>query len=233
MRTWGFVLIGIGVFYAIAMALALAGGSQMSPIPLVVAVLLVAMGATFARSGTALVKTPPSADAPSPTTELPMSAEISAVVRQQTAKTWRVLLILSGGMALGFILLGAIVGFADQTPGEGAQIFSFFCALGVVMGGTILFTSWLTTRRLINSDVRAANYLRTVGPLQLVPLVTGGAMLRLADRAFLINGRGGVRELKGVTAGTVDYTAKAHVILGAWDANGHELYRAPGYAPTL
>ena len=54
-------------------------------------------------------------------------------------------------------------------------------------------------------------------------------MLRLADRAFLMDGRSGMVELSNVDWGCVDYSPHGHMILGAWDGEGRSVYCLPGY----
>jgi hypothetical protein len=75
---------------------------------------------------------------------------------------------------------------------------------------------------------RGASYLRTTGPVEVVSL-GNGAMLRLADRAFLIDQRYGATELANLGWGRVDYSPHGHVILGAWDRDGRSVYSLPGY----
>jgi hypothetical protein len=64
--------------------------------------------------------------------------------------------------------------------------------------------------------------------VQVAP-VLGGATLRLADRAFLMNGNGGMAALSKLGRGRVDYTPHGHLVLGAWDSEGRNVYALPGY----
>jgi hypothetical protein len=93
----------------------------------------------------------------------------------------------------------------------------------------MIFTiAWLTSLMPVRRDLRSSTILRTTGPVQVVAVV-GGAMLRLADRAFLMNGREGMAALSKLEWGTVDHSAHGHVILGAWAKDGRCVYSAPGY----
>jgi hypothetical protein len=59
----------------------------------------------------------------------------------------------------------------------------------------------------------------------------GGMLLRLADRAFLINTRKEAKALETLRQGTVEYSPRGHVIVAAWDSQGRIVYAAPGYEP--
>jgi hypothetical protein len=56
-----------------------------------------------------------------------------------------------------------------------------------------------------------------------------GQLLRLADRAFLVTPAESIA-LSKIQQGTVDYGARGHVILAAWDEQGANVYSAPGYS---
>jgi len=85
----------------------------------------------------------------------------------------------------------------------------------------------------------------TTGPIQVADWMYGGTLgggfgkkgtgqlLRLADRAFLVTPAESMA-LSKIPRGTVDYGARGHVILAAWDEHGNSVFSAPGYtAPAL
>ena len=236
MRAWGYALVALGGVFLVLFVLAELGGGHVGFLPFFVSAVIVLIGVQLARSGTGLVRTALAgatagvAAVPTQMTQsLPMTPEIVAIVRRQAASTWRILLIVAGGAAGLMALMGGVLALLNAAPGKGAEIFGFLAAVGVVTGATILFVAWLSTGRQLARDTRATTYLRTSGPVQYVSLTTGGAMLRLADRAFLISNAKGITALAGMRSGTVDYTAFAHVILAAWNDDGRPVYEAPGY----
>ena len=88
--------------------------------------------------------------------------------------------------------------------------------------------SWLSVQRPARHDLSSATYLRTTGPLGLV-YIYGGAILRLADRSFIVNGKEGIPALSSISWGTVDYSPHGHMILSAWNSKGKSVYCLPGY----
>jgi len=100
--------------------------------------------------------------------------------------------------------------------------------IGIASALMIYGLSWLTSMKPVRRDLRGTTYLRTTGPVEVVSL-GNGAMLRLADRAFLIDQRYGATELGALGWGRVDYSPHGHVILGAWDKDGRSVYCLPGY----
>lgn len=233
MRVWGYFLLILGAIFLILMILAQFGGGHLSFVPFFVSVFLIAMGWSFVRSGKGLVRDSPDATSagPSPTVALPMTPEVAAIVKRQSDSIWRILLYVGAGCLAVFVAIGAIAALADGRPGERGGLFLFFLALGIITGGAVIGGSWLSTMRAFGRDLRAESYARTTGPIQIVPVLAGGAMLRLADRAFLMSGKSGIAELKQLTSGTVDYSPYGHVILAARTDQGQLAYCAQGYTP--
>lgn len=235
MRVWGYCLLILGAVFLVLMLLAQAGGAHMSFVPFFFSVFLIAMGWSFVRSGKGLVRDSPgvTSASPSPTALLPMTPEITAIVRQQRVAIWRIVLCVGAGCLVVFAAIGAVTAAAASTgsPGERGGLFIFFLVLGIITAGAVIGISWLSTIRAFGRDLHAASYVRTTGPIQIVPVLAGGAMLRLADRAFLMSGKSGIAELKQLTNGTVDYSPYGHVILAVWDAQGQLAYCAPGNVP--
>jgi hypothetical protein len=141
------------------------------------------------------------------------------------------LLYVAGGFCVLFVGLGIVLGATDKTPGEGMTFLMIFGLIGIASGSMIYGIWWLTAMKPVRRDLRGTTYLRTTGPVEVVSL-GNGAMLRLADRAFLIDQRYGATELGALGWGRVDYSPHGHVILGAWDKDGRSVYCLPGYNPA-
>jgi hypothetical protein len=230
-RVLGYVSLAIGILFLVLLVLAEFGGAHLSVLPFVVSIFLVSIGASLVKSGKGIVQATPASNVESEghlTVELPMSPEVAAVIDRQSARSWRFLLYLAGGFIVFFIGMGAVLGLADKTPGEIGLFVGLFGSVGVATAIMIVGIGWLTTRGPMSRDLRAPSYLRTTGPIRVVT-IWGGATLRLADRAFLMNGKAGISELSKLDAGSVDYTSRGHVILAAWDREGRSVYCAPGY----
>jgi hypothetical protein len=244
LRIWGYVILGVGAMFLVLFGLADLGGAHLGVIPYFVSVLLIAIGWNFRTSGKGIVRATPAAHAAAAaeapgsqasapaegftTVEMPLTPEIALVVAQQNARTQRLLLMVAGGALAFFVVLGALLGLTDKTPGEGQTFFEIFAGIGVACGAMIYGISWLTTLRPVYRDLHGTSYLSTTGPVQ-VATIFGGATLRLADRAFLMNGNGGMSALSTLGRGRVDYTPHGHVVLGAWDSEGRSVYALPGY----
>jgi hypothetical protein len=247
MRSWGTVLLVSGsVFMALFVAAELVKARVGFSLFLISSFLIV-VGWTLRNSGMGIVQSNP-APSPSqtpqqahatpdqlsvrtaqfPTIELSLTPEVAALIAQQGAGTKRFVLYLSGGCIVLFILLAAGINAMEGSPGGGHDLFFFFCGVGVFCSALMYGISWLTTQKPVRRDLGGATYLRTTGPVQVVR-IGGGAMLRLADRAFLMKSRRGMAELKNLSWGSVDYSPHGHVILGAWDREGRPVYCLPGY----
>lgn len=234
MRVVGYVLLVIGIAFLVLFAFAAMGGAHLGFVPWFVSIFLIAMGWTFARSGTGIVRVGPAAVAATATDgpltmELPISPEAAAVIRKRSEDSRRIPLYIGGAFLVLFVAIGATAAALDKTPGEGSSLFGIFAIIGIVSAAMIIGICWLATRSIVR-DARGATYLRTTGPIQVVPMMFGGgAVLRLADRAFLMNSIKEIRALSKLDRGTVDYSPHGHVILAARDSQGQIAYCAPGY----
>ncbi len=247
MRIVGYVVLVLGILFAIFFGLAELGGGHLGLTPFYVTFILIVIGAGLARSGKGILQEKPAAapaqastqSAPAPghpaapaggfsTVEIPLTPEVAALIARQSARAQRILRYIVGGFLVFFVGLGVVLAATDKTPGGGRTFLLIFGGIGVVTAFLIYGISWLTSQRPVRRDLRGTTYLRTTGPVEVVSL-RGGGMLRLADRAFLMNGRGGTKELRTLNWGTVDYSPHGHVILGAWDREGRCVYCLPGY----
>ncbi|MHB8434059.1 MAG: hypothetical protein ACYC8W_00760 [Candidatus Tyrphobacter sp.] len=232
MRVWGYVLLILGTLLLLLFGMAKLGGGHVGVLPLLISVFVLAMGWSFVRSGRPIVQThaPPGAQSVPSTAEMPMSPEIAAVIARQSARGWRRLLYVAGGLTVAIAFIGVLIDVFDRTPGEGITMLGAFTAVGLASGLMIVGISWLGMQMPVRRDLRAPRYLRTTGAVEVVAIpFSTGAMLRLSDRAFLMNDPAAIRALGSVKAGTVDYTPFGHVILAAWDSQGRLAYGAPGY----
>jgi hypothetical protein len=245
MRIWGYVLLVLGILFLVMFTFAELGGAHMGVIPFFVSAFLILMGWNLRNSGKGILQSKP-AEHPGEgataaavgavphatefsTVELPMTPDIAALLVRQNARTQRTLLYLCGGCLVLFGGLGALLSATDKTPNGGYTFLAIFGLIGVLSAILIYGISWLTGMKPVRRDIRGTVYLRTTGPIKVVT-ISGGAMLRLADRAFLMNGRNGATELSTLGWGRVDYSPHGHVILGAWDRDGKSIYSLPGYS---
>jgi hypothetical protein len=244
-RIWGTVLLVLGILFLIVFALAEFGGGHVGFVPFFVSGFLILMGWNLRKSGRGILQSKPTENAgagasgaPSQSTapaaefstvELPLTPEVAAVIVRQSARAKRLLTYVAGGFCVLFVGLGVVLGATDKKPGEGVIFLLIFGLMGVASGLMIYGIWWLTAMKPVRRDLRGTTYLRTTGPVEVVS-VGNGAMLRLADRAFLIDRRYGARELRALGWGRVDYSPHGHVILGAWDKDGRSVYCLPGYS---
>jgi hypothetical protein len=244
MRIWGTVLLVLGILFLIMFALAEFGGAHIGFVPFFVSAFLLLMGWNLRKSGKGILQPRPAVNvgagpsgaagqsntvAPEfSTVELPLTPEIAAVITRQSARAKRLLYYVAGGFCALFIILGIVLGLTDKTPGAGKAFLMIFGLIGIASGSMIYGIWWLTAMKPVRRDLRGTTYLRTTGPVEVVSL-GNGAMLRLADRAFLIDQRYGATELGGLGWGRVDYSPHGHVILAAWDKDGRSVYSLPGY----
>jgi hypothetical protein len=245
MRIWGYILLIIGVLFFVLFVLAETGGAHLGIVPFFVSFLLMFMGWRLRTSGRGILQPKPvategissaaaagQAAAPAAefsTVEVPLTPEVAAVIARQNARIQRILLYIVGGCLVLFVGLGGVLAATDKTPANGRLFLFIFGGIGVATAATIYGISWLTTQRPVRKDLRGATYLRTTGPVSVV-YISGGGMLRLADRAFLMNGRNGMTELSKLGWGRVDYSPHGHIILGVWDRDGKNVYCSPGYS---
>ena len=135
---------------------------------------------------------------------------------------------LTAGAFVLLLGIGIVLGLSDQDRKEGRQMMVILGGVGVVSSAMIGGISWLTSLRPIQRDLGSTVYLRTTGPVQTIS-IRGGYMLRLADRGFIMNGRGGASELARLGSGTVDHSPHGHVIIAVWNREGAEVYTLSGY----
>ncbi|HUK29593.1 MAG TPA: hypothetical protein VLV89_00665 [Candidatus Acidoferrum sp.] len=245
MRIWGYVLLILGTLFLVLFGIAQMGGAHLGVLPFIISFMVIVIGSGLRNSGKGILQskppvaadhsTSPAAGQPAAapaeqfsTVELQLTPEIAAAIARQTARLNRNLFYVVAAVLVLFVGLGALIGATDKTPGEGATFMIGLGGIGVLSAILIYGISWLTTQRPVRRDLRGTTYLRTTGPIEVVR-ISSGAMLRLADRAFLMNGRGGMIELSKLNRGTVDYTPHGHVILAARDAEGRSVYCLPGY----
>lgn len=247
MRIFGDLLLALGIIFLILFILAAVGGGDMGYAPFLVAAVLIATGANLRSSGQGLLRARPeaatgttsaagAAGAKTPSTppefsvvEMPMTPEVAAAVATQGAHYWRDVKRVILFFFAFFVALGIVIDVADKDVTQ-KHIFLFvFIFIGVATAIMIGGISWLTVQRPVRRDLTSKSYLRATGPLRIVD-ISGGAILRLADRSFIVNGNGGVAQLRDLDWGTVDYSSSGHVILGAWDNTGKSVYRLAGYS---
>jgi hypothetical protein len=247
MRIWGYVLMVLGILFLILFGFAELGGAHLGAFPFLIPIFLIAIGSGLRSSGMGILKSKPGepagnasvevATAPDQasmpaaefsTVELPLTPEITTLIARQTSRANRFLLYVSGGSLVFFIILGAVLAATADNSREADTFLIALGAVGVASAILIYGISWLTNQKPVRRDLHGTTYLRTTGPIEVVP-ISSGAMLRLADRAFMMNGRAGMKELSKLSRGTVDYTPHGHVILAAWDAEGRSVYCLPGY----
>ena len=236
MRIWGTVLLVIGMLFAVMFVIAEIGGAHLGFIPFFVSGLLILMGWNLRNSGKGILQSKPAEEHASgqtpaaefSTVELPLTPEIAAAITRHIARSRRTLLYIVAGCLIFFGGLGAALSWTDKTPGGNLTFLAIFGSVGALSAILIYGISWLTSIKPVRRDLRGTTYLRTTGPVKIVSM-SGGAMLRLADRAFLMNGRNGAAELSELSWGRVDYSPHGHVILGVWDRDGRSVYSLPGY----
>lgn len=247
MRIWGIILLVIGVLFLILFGLAEAGGAKLGVVPFFVSFFLIFMGWRLRTSGKGILQPNPVASAgissvgtapaqpgapTAPefsTVEIPLTPEVAAVIARQNARIQRTLLYIVAGCLVFFVVAGGILAATDKKPGDARLFLIMFGSIGAASAAAIYGISWLTTQRPVRKDLRGTTYLRTTGPVSVV-YISGGGMLRLADRAFLMNGRNGMTELSKLGWGRVDYSPHGHIILGVWDRDGKNVYCSPGYS---
>jgi hypothetical protein len=250
MRIFGNVILIVGILFLILFALAQAGGGHLGFIPFFVSGFMVLMGAQLRKSGRGIVQPDPAGTSEHPgvpaptapgqpaatftpaqvfTVEMPLTPEIAALIAAQTARARRILLYVVAGSIVFFACLGIAFSVGNVAPGQNQFLLLLFGGIGVASAGMIYGISWLTMLKPVRRDLRGTIYLRTTGPVKVVRIASG-AMLRLADRAFLFDSRYGFAQLSALSWGTVDYSPHGHVILGAWDAQGRSVYCIPGYS---
>jgi len=241
MRIFGYVLLFVGIVFELLLVLARLGGGKVSPTAFAVVAILIlsswrlrAYGRPIAKRGpssdpSTVAKPGPGPELASPTTKLPFTPAVSAVVAQEIARSRRIMVIMIlGGMSLVLLLAGSI-GLAVSSPLEFLAGGSFFSlALGLFVGGIWI----LAGARPLRRDLRESTYLRASGPVQLVCVFGGAHLLRLADRAFIPSGcrpMALAAAFRHLTWATVDYSNHSHLIFEVRDHSGRSVYRCAGF----
>ncbi len=249
MRVWGTVMLAIGSIFMILFVLGELVKTDIGVAPFFISGFLIFIGWNLRASGMGILQSKPvtvgqqsntQANAPTgqpstnagefSTIELPLTPEVIALIARQNARMRRILVYVDAGCLVFFTGLGAVLRVTDSNPAEGNGLFIFFSGTGVLCAVLIYGISWLTTQKSVRSDLRGATYRRTTGPVKVVR-IGGGALVRLADRAFMMNGRNAMAELTNLNWATVDYTPHGHVILGAWNREGRSIFSLQGYNP--
>ncbi len=232
MRILGLGIMVVGIISGLLLLLARLGGGQVSATAFIVVALMVGGGWRLRAYGKGLTPRQPSAPGSqrgfqstpaqqAASVELPYTKAMSDVLSRKMKHSRRVTAILiASGMSF-FLLVGAVLDFATQ-PASGFRALPFLAAAGLVFG-LIVGVIWLLTGdRPIRRDLRESTYRRTSGPVQLVA-VYGGWMLRLADRAFLVDARP-AKTLRNVSWAVVDHSRHAHLIFEVKDHSGQRIY---------
>jgi hypothetical protein len=239
-RITGYVLLVLGIIFELLFVLAALGGGKISPSAYVIAAILIIMGWRMKAYGKGISTRPtpasPSGAAiaeassvtPSPTVELALTPAVVGLITRETARSRRIMTIVVVVGVVVFLAIGEGIDLAVSSPGN-MKAFPMMAIVGLAFGLIVGGIWFATLERPVRRDLRESTYLRTSGPIQIVPMF-GGNMLRLADRAFLMNGRSAAAELAKLNWATVDYSKHAHVILGASDQSGNAVYSVAGYA---
>ncbi len=247
MRIFGDLLLALGIIFLILFVLAELGGGGIGAVPFIVSGVLIATGANLRSAGGGILRKKPGtttstsankaaaagqiAATPAPefsTVELPMTPDVITAITAQNSRNWRNVKYVNIFFFAFFLVLGVVLDLTvnDVTP---RHIFlAIFPLIGLISAIMIGGISWLTVQRPARHDLSSATYLRTTGPLAIVGIY-GGAILRLADRSFIVNGTGGIPALSSISWGTVDYSPHGHMILSAWNSRGKSVYCLPGY----
>jgi hypothetical protein len=246
-RIFGDLLLALGIIFLILFVLAEFGGGGVGAVPFIISGVLIVTGANLRSAGGGILRKKPeattaanankaaaaaqSAATPAPefsTVELPMTPDVTAAIAAQNSRNWRNVKYVNIFFFAFFLVLGIVLDLTvnDVTP---RHIFlAIFPLIGLVSAIMIGGISWLSVQRPARHDLSSATYLRTTGPLGLV-YIYGGAILRLADRSFIVNGKEGIPALSSISWGTVDYSPHGHMILSAWNSKGKSVYCLPGY----
>jgi len=250
-RIVGWLMLIVGILFVVLFGLAAMGGGHLGFTPWLVSVFLILSGWRMRNLGKGILPSQPGAANSAAagvagavaqgqvatsaqtagTIEIPLTPEIAACIARQSSRNLRNVRYV----AFAFAVLGIGAGIVTYIINRGSDqrwiFLGMFSGIGILSAAMIYGISWLTTQRPVRRDLRGNSYLRTTGPLEIV-YVSGGAMLRLADKSFMMNGREGSRELSKLNWGRVDYSPHGHVILGAWSQDGQMVYCLAGYTPA-
>jgi hypothetical protein len=157
-----------------------------------------------------------------PSREMPLTSAVADLITSrlhQVQKATRRIAKLFAALA---IVVGAIVGASVGSP-DGKTFFISISGIGLIVGGVVLFASSFDEKHL-RRDLSDTTYLRTRGPVDVVKIRRYGHLLRLSDRAILIDNKP-AKAIKGLDWATVDYSRHAKLILAVWDRAGKPVYQ--------
>jgi len=245
MRIAGWIFLALGTAVILSFAILAIGQGDFSPRLLYVGLTTLMVGQSmraYARVTpytadpdapvveSAASSAPGSAIHSGPTVEMPMTPSAAAVIRVAPRKGLAIFGIVLGSAFAIALVISFIYDRAPADPGSPApnntvavvvsmSLVSFLCLVMWAIG------LWLPSHR----DLREVTYLRTIGPVELVPL-RNGYLLRLADRNLPLNmNLGSVLAKLGMDWAVVDHSKHARVVLGVWDLSGQNVFSAPGY----
>lgn len=229
MRLWGYIILVIGLVFLLLFILANYEEAHIGLLPFIIAGCLVLAGFQLIKSGKGiLLQQPQGTIDNNPTNKMPMTQDIVAAIKQQNASNWKIIWYLGLSYIVFFILVGLLIAILNKKPNDLITLPLLFGALGVFTALMTIGAFWILNRWPMRRDIHENYYLRTKGPIKVIPFL-GGAILQLADRAFLISGKNGMKELSNLNAGIVDYTPHGRTILAAGDEKGQSIYRITGY----
>ena len=238
MRRLGSVILIGGIVLEVLLVMAmLGGGDSVSRVHLSYGFYLIVLGWQLKKHGSGLKpeKQGPhsiSGEVPqeqeSPSREIPLTAEMAELIqrrmqRQQKARRTALPIIF-----LFSLLLGVAISFAVG-PSDARVIMLWSGGIGMLVTGIIGAAMIFGDDRKLRRDFLEPNYLRTVGPVQIVKSKFG-YILRLSDRALFIDGRQ-ARSIRHLDWATIDYSRHAKLIFAVWDRSGKLVYQLAGSRP--
>jgi len=234
MKVCGVVLFTLGIIFGILLFLERLGGAHISRTTILIVVLLIGNGWNLKKRAGGLgqqsrlpVPAAPAVAVKVPSTiKLSLSAAQYGLLVEALKRTRRVMgAITLGGMSF-LLLLGISVDAAGSS--SATKTLPYLAALsvawGLITGGIWLFIG----ERPLRQDLNESILLRTLGPIQLTPMI-GGFLLTLADRSLLVNERQLAPVLRNLTWAAVDYSMHSHMVFEVRDRSGRSLYRRSGY----
>jgi hypothetical protein len=237
MRIGGWILFVLGAAVCLLSFVILFRGDGFPLRILVYGIIFMVAGLRLKTYGTGITQPSASAAAanataaPSPTSELPLTAGAANAIRASMKKSLRdsfLMFAFTAGLPL-LIMAVALYFNQDVLSSPNRRYLVIPVAIcggaGLLFGGIVFLTSWLPLRR----DLRETTYWVTAGPIQIVAL-TNSSLLRLADRAFLVR-KDAAKQLAGLDWARVHHTKHAHLILGAWRQSGTSVILADEYEP--
>lgn len=232
MRWVGWTLLIAGVVLAVLLGLSLADGGRVSAEGWFAVFIATSYGAALRKAKPRQRRTKAadgSAVANDGTVEVPLTPPLREALRGDLTKTRRRLVMVYAGIAATFIAFGVWLQFdVPRNPGVAppASIFSGPAALmtAICLGvGVVLLLVWLPTERRVARDLRETTYLRTTGPVQLVPILSA-YQLSIGDQRFIIPSPV-ASVLRTLSWATVDYTRHHHAVLTVAKKDGTVVFQ--------